>query len=596
MKSVRKAWNCIRISLLGILAIPAWSAGAEPRARLEPGNEKTTEVVREALQREIYGLSTERKQLLQEAIKADDTAAQPHWLLGQVRTADGGWSNIDKAPSLPVTELAREYQAVRDTKQDDAAGNRSLADWCQRKELKEQERAHLVRSLIHNSNQIDLRQRLGQVQMNGRWVDRTAAQRVQSRQAEARQLHEQWQPILKKLALQATSRDQAKRDEAIGKVLEIRDVGVLPSLQAVFAPHSEDHQLLVVDLCEHITDPLATELLARQAVVSPSLKVRDRATKLLKTRDHIGYVPLLISAMYSPADVQLTVHRRADGRNSLRRAFWREGAEQHELVVNDVTVAAPRRMRGFDERELLLNRERELDLFQDRAAQAKVAVDMENATIERRNKRVGDVLAAATGEDLPPKADAWWKWWSEENDTYTPEKYVVSSYTSTFEPPPPTPFPPPLSSCECLVAGTPVWTDQGKVAIEKLKVGDLVLARDISTGELAYKPVLMTTIRPKKPLKLLTVVDEVLETTPGHLFWVSGEGWVRARDLEAGKVLHTATGPVAVTNVDDGRAAETYNLVVADFQTYFVGEHKLLSHDVTMRQPTRFVVPGLQPE
>ena len=39
--------------------------------------------------------------------------------------------------------------------------------------------------------------------------------------------------------------------------------------------------------------------------------------------------------------------------------------------------------------------------------------------------------------------------------------------------------------------------------------------------------------------------------------------------------------------------AETYNLVVADFNTYFVGESGILVHDNTPRKPTRAVVPGM---
>jgi hypothetical protein len=38
---------------------------------------------------------------------------------------------------------------------------------------------------------------------------------------------------------------------------------------------------------------------------------------------------------------------------------------------------------------------------------------------------------------------------------------------------------------------------------------------------------------------------------------------------------------------------EAYNLVVADFNTYFVGETGVLVHDNTPRTPTRATVPGL---
>jgi hypothetical protein len=61
-------------------------------------------------------------------------------------------------------------------------------------------------------------------------------------------------------------------------------------------------------------------------------------------------------------------------------------------------------------------------------------------------------------------------------------------------------------------------------------------------------------------------------------------------------VLHTASGPAHVSAVESGTEAETCNLVVADFSTYFVGTAKLLSHDNTVRTPTRAVVPGLRAE
>jgi hypothetical protein len=44
--------------------------------------------------------------------------------------------------------------------------------------------------------------------------------------------------------------------------------------------------------------------------------------------------------------------------------------------------------------------------------------------------------------------------------------------------------------------------------------------------------------------------------------------------------------------IESGSEAQTYNLVVADFSTYVVGNGKLLSHDVTDRRPTRMIVPG----
>ena len=149
---------------------------------------------------------------------------------------------------------------------------------------------------------------------------------------------------------------------------------------------------------------------------------------------------------------------------------------------------------------------------------------------------------------------------------------------------------------ECLVAGTPVWTASGLQSVEKIKVGDIVLSQDSETGELALKPVLRTTIRPRGQTVKFTAGQESFEASGGHVFWVSGDGWRKASELRSGMVLHACGGPARVTSVEQGRVAETYNLVVADFSTYFVGQQKILSHDFTMRQPSRAVVPGLRGE
>ena len=85
-------------------------------------------------------------------------------------------------------------------------------------------------------------------------------------------------------------------------------------------------------------------------------------------------------------------------------------------------------------------------------------------------------------------------------------------------------LPPPPTGMDCLAAGTQVWTETGSMAIEKIKVGDRVLAQDTDTGELAYKPVLRTTVRPKSELLRLETDGMVFESSGGHPFWVSGRG------------------------------------------------------------------------
>ncbi len=138
-----------------------------------------------------------------------------------------------------------------------------------------------------------------------------------------------------------------------------------------------------------------------------------------------------------------------------------------------------------------------------------------------------------------------------------------------------------------------VWTESGPVPVEKVRVGDRVFACDTETGQLGLKPVLKTTIRAKIPLQKISIGGNTIHATGGHVFWASGKGWMKTRDLQPERRLHTILGTVDVANVEPAEPQETFNLVVADFHTYFVGQAKILTHDNTIRRPTTCVVPGL---
>ena len=55
------------------------------------------------------------------------------------------------------------------------------------------------------------------------------------------------------------------------------------------------------------------------------------------------------------------------------------------------------------------------------------------------------------------------------------------------------------SACSGFAPATKVWALGGRKPIGEIKVGDRVLAQDVETGELAYKPVLAVPIRPLGP-------------------------------------------------------------------------------------------------
>ena len=133
----------------------------------------------------------------------------------------------------------------------------------------------------------------------------------------------------------------------------------------------------------------------------------------------------------------------------------------------------------------------------------------------------------------------------------------------------------------------------GPVAVEKIKVGDRVLAQHPETGELAYKPVLHTTVRLNAELVKLELLDDTVTCSVGHGFWIAGKGWVKARDIEPQMHFHGAAGTTPLRRSQPAGVGPVYNLIVADFHSYFVGNALIYSHDITARKPSDLLVPGL---
>src|SRR5579864_6221199 len=152
------------------------------------------------------------------------------------------------------------------------------------------------------------------------------------------------------------------------------------------------------------------------------------------------------------------------------------------------------------------------------AYQREMQVDAINERTEKLNRRAIAVLAGVTGRDASPDTAAWWEWWAEYSDVrQTGEKPVVTVVDETEILGDPTlRFNRVSGRCCCLAAGTPVWTDQGLVAIEKIAVGDRVLSQDIETGGLAYKPVLQTTVRPPTECTSVRFASETIVCTNLH--------------------------------------------------------------------------------
>jgi len=142
----------------------------------------------------------------------------------------------------------------------------------------------------------------------------------------------------------------------------------------------------------------------------------------------------------------------------------------------------------------------------------------------------------------------------------------------------------------CFVAGTLVETEYGLRPIEEIELGDHVLARNPDTGETSLKAVTdLIRLNERQIWEVVLEGDnntsEFFETTDDHPWWIvdlGGKGsWKNTAELSVGMVVTTADNKtMTITSVSEtDRIDATYNLTVADFETYFVGENKVLVHN-----------------
>lgn len=604
----RFGWGFSFLLVAAGLARPAFVTGAErteAAAKADSAAEATL-AVREALQREVYGLARDRERLLSAASLAAPDIPAVRWQLGYIRSSTGEWNKADDRADKKQLALLKSYETRRLHTGESAEAHLELADWCKKQGLRERERVHLLRVCELAPNHGAARQRLGFVRAGNDWISQQDLALQQQRTATAAQALAYWSPRLEKIAAALTSTDAEKRQAAVAELRGIRDPAAVPALRLVVGTRGEEAELLVVEIITAINDPAATQALARHAAFSSSLRVRKVAAEQLKSRPREEFVPQMVSSMFTPVVSRISELALPNGRIGYRQEFLREGAESHQWLVLDTQyrrIAAP----NVNVEDSVRRAARDMERTATALAQAAAA---QNEYTVALNDRLAWVLNQATGANLPAVPDDWWQWWLDENEVFVSSPKGVSTIRHArtvliVERDPTAPAPEDRSGqqtnalrrgCECLAAGTPVWTDRGEVAIEKILPGDLVLACEVESGELVYKPVLRTTVRPEEQMVKFRAGKETIETSGGHPFWISGQGWVKSRNLQPGMVLHTLNGPVHVVEVGDGPVEPTYNLIVADFNTYFVGNQKILSHDNTIRRPTKAIVPGLLAE
>lgn len=583
--------------------------GEQPNDTKTVGKPPVVEVIKEALDAEAAGDFEKRKRLLTQVADQDDSAIAK-WHSGHLTNGNDSFETVaDSTEGNGKNHKLAKYRKQRTKMPPNAAGHWQMAAWCLDNKLYPQARAHLNRVIDFEPDHIAARQALGFQRVGNEWISpeeiELLAKRSQRKSESIRSFGKQ----IAKLAKKLKSPRSHVQDEAVAKLMAIKDPSAVGAVENSLASMDVDTSIIAIDWMNQVDTVDSSHVMVRYGLLHPSEMVRQYATSKLASRPFHDFVPELLAMVSSPIRSSLEVTYHPSGfLLGYRHSFFKEGFEDKDtLVVNQRNMlqlpnsVTRRRVApsAADPNSQMINIEfRRLSNQVKQQAEADVAqraemVKRENDQIRTRNKRIAELLAAATELPFTEEPSEMWQWWDEYNETgyqeFKPERYTSTNFTSYNRIVEPNIR---IPSCECFVAGTEVMTELGLQPIETIVAGDRVLSRNLTTGELEWKPVLQQTVRPASSTVTVATGEDSFHCTGGHLFWVSGKGWRKASELEKGDVLHGAEQPSRVNVVQNDESLETYNLRVADHNNYFVGNTMVLTHDVTPRQPNRQQVPG----
>lgn len=594
----------LQLSLLvAVVAVPVPLHAANRR---DPAGR----AVRSVLEREIETGVANRAEALggrRKLLRMNDEA---RWQSGQIRYGSG-WATFENVPKLLQRQgHIRKYRALRNRAANSRDGQLALANWCRTRRLFQRERAHLTAALrlSDNHDEPQIRRRLGFVNVNNEWVHQGDLKDRQESAAVERRLLAEWRRTIQTLFGRTRVGPRHLREAAVRKLRELKNPDVLPALEAVLANRDEAAARLHVEILNGIPSHKAADALAKVAVASEWKSVRDAAASHLRSRPIEAFAPELLAKLKLPIDSNVQLVRDRRGIHLIHDARQETQSKQREVHERTTVLASSGQLpRGPGRRTKALDRlVNPVTRAQERAEALKQDYARRNKEIAATNKRVCAVLKEATGLQIADTPNAWWGWWQSFNQLTDGSKSYRALYyyetrlasipdksrkliiPSNLRPEPVSP------PTDCLVAGTKVWTDRGPVAIEEVRIGDLVLSKHARTGELRYKPILRTTRRTPEPIVRIVTTLGNIRATGGHTMWISGRGWTKCRDARPGDRFHGAKGSVEIVRIEKEAKEPTFNLLVADFHTYFVGDGVVLSHDLTFAEPTDVVVPGLE--
>ena len=650
MRTARTTWAiCAAMVAAGGL----WPSRAAAAPKAEPGR-TAAQLVNETLRREAKEGVDDRAELLKPAIDPARPNDAALWHSGFVYDSKRKewlrWIEVEQAAAMD--ERLALYQQMREKYSDTVDSQLALARWCGKRKLEDQARAHFSRVLESDPDQADARQYLGFQLVHGAWVDDHDLAEARTRARKASAAAAEWIPQMDRLRERLASNNATQREKARAELMAISDPDAVDAIDAILCRQTGEMALLGIEALKDIRSRQTAAVLAWHAVFSPWPPVRHAAALALRLQEKYDYVPLLLNAAQMPAAPETQVAGSSDGitsqnngeRPRVRTVYrldhnvntyswntveqlkehpdWRQAPNMRFDPKSPNPVAKNTTDTTKQGGNTTTTKQREYYTVKDNKLQTRVTENKVTVDRQGRDSHADLCVSEAVADADEPRTDfrrarattatrprgrlrpaSHWPRPPARTDPARRRNGGTGGTTTTRFTSRPAKgkdanranakLPGPAQRGDCLAAGTLVRTETGPVAIEKVAVGDRIFCCDPETGCLALKPVLRKTARPESRLVKIRAGGEEFEASGGHVFWVAGRGWVKARDLREGMHLHTLRGTVSVEATEPGTVQTTYSLVVDDFHTFFTGKGMVLTHDNTIRPPTDRIVPGL---
>jgi hypothetical protein len=408
-------------------------------ATSKAADEAAAALVQAALRAEADGNAAERERAIDEALAVAPDFAPARWQKGQVRF-EGKWVPFAAAPQLAAQDPRfAEYRKLREELGGTIAGQVTLACWCAKHKLIDEEQIHWRTVLTLDPNHREAAKHLGLVQVDGAWVKPAQGMILKKQAKQLKDAREHWMPICERLQHDLDHGNDKAREQAATRLREITDPAAIRSLVNLLSIAGRLHgrevpsvatNLLLVEVLGNIPQQESTNALIYEVLENTSDEVALAAADELRHRSMQSYVPMLLSRMESPMQARYRIHTESDGTIIYEHWYFREEAQADEMFIKELWYRPSHPILPTNNPLVIERYEAALESVTVAAQQNQADVEQRIAGAELLRKRVRTVLERTTGQELGDEPSAWWRYWLDYNELFVPPDPAFEQHSS----------------------------------------------------------------------------------------------------------------------------------------------------------------------